>query len=163
EAQESRVTSNGTVVKWFTVEGGALVPLREEITDYDPRKRDFYKVAEKARARTWTKPYPFFHSHETGITCTELLLGPREIRAAITVDFEVGALSSYVARPGLDQARSVVFSSDGVILAYPAAERLALPDGEKLLRREDLKDPALDALLSQPPTGEQRFVELDTR
>jgi serine/threonine protein kinase len=161
EVQESRLTGRGTEVRRFTVEGGALVPLREEISSYDPRQRGFYQLAAAARARAWTPPYPFFGSHETGITCTEPVLAGGDLRAVITVDFDVGALSSYVARPGLEQARSLVYTSDGVILVYPAAERLALPAAEQLLRREDLKDPVLDALLAQPSTGGQRFVEFD--
>jgi len=163
EAQESRITARGTEVSRFTVAGGALAPLRQEVTDYDPRKRDFYTLAQAARARAWTNPYPFYGSHETGITCTEPVLAGGELSAVLTVDFEVGALSSFVARPGLPQARSLVFTKDGVILAYPAAERLALPAAERLLQREDLRDPGVDALLAQPLAGEQRFVELGAR
>ncbi len=162
EVQESRLTERGTAVRRFTVEGGALVPLRDEITSYDPRQRGFYQLAARAKARAWTPPYPFFGSHETGLTCTEPVLAGGELRAVLTVDFDVGALSSYVARPGLAQARSLVYTSDGVILAYPAADRLALPRAEQLLRREDLRDPGLDALLAEPPpAGAQRFFELD--
>jgi serine/threonine protein kinase len=163
EAQESRITARGTEVRRFTVEAGALAPLRAELTDYDPRKRGFYQLAAAARARAWTPPYPFFGSHETGITCTEPVIDGGELRAVITVDFDVGALSSFVARPGLDQARSLVYTKDGVILAYPAAERLALPAAEQLLRREDLRDPGVDALFAQPPAGAQRFLELDAQ
>ena len=163
EVQESRMTARGTEVGRFTVAGSALVPLRQVVTSYDPRQRDFYVLAATARARAWTNPYPFFGSHETGITCAEPVLAGDALRAVLTVDFDVGALSSFVARPGLEQARSLVYTSDGVILAYPAADRLALPAAEKLLRREDLRDPGVDALLAQPPAGAQRFVELPAK
>ena len=154
EAQESRIAARGTEVKRFTVNGGAIVPLREEVTDYDPRKRSFYLLAEKKRARAWTEPYTFFRSHETGITCTEPLYDAAGTLAAVlTVDFDVGALSTFVARPALDEARTLVSTRDGVILAYPAADKLALPASDKLLRYADLRDPSLDALygkLAQP-------------
>lgn len=163
EVQESRITANGSEVRRFTVEGGALVPLREEVTRYDPRRRTFYELALKARARVWTPPYPFFASHETGITCAEPLYAGTDLRAVITVDFDVGALSKYLARPALDQARSLVYTSDGVILAYPAADRLARPPAEQLLRREQLNDPAVDALLAHPPGDAQHFLELAAR
>ena len=71
----------------------------------------------------------------------------------LTVDFDVGALSSFVARPALDQARSIVYTGDGIILAYPAAEKLDLPATDKLLRAPDLKDPALDALFAAQATS----------
>ena len=163
EVQESRLTDRGTEVKRFTVDGGALVPLRDERSSYDPRQRGFYQIAVKSRARAWTPPYPFFGSHETGITCTEPLLDGGEVRAVLTVDFDVGTLSSYVARPALDQARSLVYTGDGVILAYPAADRLAPPAAEQLLRHGDLADPGIDALFAASPAGAPRFLELDAR
>jgi serine/threonine protein kinase len=191
--QESRLTAGGTDVQRFTVEGGALVPLRRETTDYDPRRRAFYQLAERTGARTWTEPYTFFASHETGITCTEPIYrsdgepatasespsapgaasgssptgragdGARELRAVLTVDFDVGALSKYVARPALEHARSLVYTRDGTILAYPAADKLALPANDKLLRHEDLRDPALEALFASTQPSELRLSELAAR
>jgi serine/threonine protein kinase len=164
EVQESRVGDKGTDVQRFTVEGGALIPLRREATDYDPRKRSFYKLAVARGARAWTEPYTFFKSHETGITCTEPVYEAdhKTVRGVLTVDFDVAALSTYVARPALDQARSLVYTADGVILAYPAAEKLALPADDKLLRHDDLHDPALTALFMAPPAASYRLLELDT-
>lgn len=80
------------------------------------------------------------------------------LRAVLTVDFDVGALSTFIARPALDHARSVVYTRDGTMLAYPAA---TLPATDKLLRHEDLKDPALEALFAANATGDGlHFVEL---
>jgi serine/threonine protein kinase len=165
EVQESTV--DPPVARWFTVERGTLQPSRTEPHDYDPRKRDFYQLAVKARARTWTEPYTFFKSHETGITCTEPAFDDKgELRAVLTVDFHVGALSSFVARPALDQARTVVYTGSGIILAYPAAETLSLPAGDKLLRVEDVNDPALDELYRTHKASASeslRFVTLQAR
>ena len=66
EVQESTV--DPPVARWFTVDRGALVPSKTEPHDYDPRKRGFYELAVRTRARAWTEPYTFFKSHETGIT-----------------------------------------------------------------------------------------------
>jgi serine/threonine protein kinase len=219
--QESKLAPSGTDVQRFTVEGGALVPLRRETTDYDPRRRAFYQLAERTGARTWTEPYTFFASHETGITCTEPVYlsgddpaapsdpatapgaasnstapasepatapggasnstapasepagapgasratpaGGRTLRAVLTVDFDVGALSKYVARPALEHARSLVYTRDGIILAYPAADKLALPANDQLLRYEDLRDPALEALFAATQPSELRLSELAAR
>ena len=140
EVQESKLAAGGTDVRRYTVAAGALAPLRRETTDYDPRQRGFYRLAVATGARAWTEPYTFFASHETGITCTEPVYEPAATAgrlrccAVLTVDFDVGALSQYVARPALEQARSLVYTRDGTILAYPAADRLALPAGDQLLR-----------------------------
>ncbi|MBA3391018.1 MAG: serine/threonine protein kinase [Deltaproteobacteria bacterium] len=160
EVQESRVSASATAVRRFTVVGGGLVPLRDEQTTYDPRTRGFYKLATAAGVRVWTEPYPFFQSHETGITCAEPVYDGSQLRAVLTVDFDVGALSKFVARPALDDARSVMFTRSGVILAYPDGDKLSLPATEKLLSYRDLGDPAIDALLAQPAATALRFVEL---
>jgi serine/threonine protein kinase len=161
DVQESKLAAGGTDVRRYRVESGALTPLRRETTDYDPRKRGFYRLAETSRARSWTEPYTFFATHETGITCAEPVYGGAGVlRAVITVDFDVGALSQYVARQALDHARSLVYTRDGIILAYPAADRLALPASDKLLRHDDLRDPALEALLAAPPPAGLELREL---
>ena len=147
--------------KWFSVVGGTLLANKTVTTHYDPRERPFYALAAHAGTRVWTAPYTFFRSHETGITCAAQLYDANHtLNAVITVDFNVSALSSVVARPALDEARSVVFTRDGTILAYPSAGNL--PRGDTLLRHEDLHDTALDALLAQPNTDHLRFTELAT-
>jgi serine/threonine protein kinase len=163
EAQESRIGASGTQVARFTVAGGALVPLRQEVTEYDPRKRGFYQLAQKAHARAWTDPYTFFGSHETGITCTEPVYDAAgALIAVLTVDFDVGALSTFVARPALDEARTLVTTRDGVILAYPAADQRKLPATDQLLRYADLHDPSLDALYARPFGSTLELADLDT-
>ncbi|HET9623644.1 MAG TPA: serine/threonine protein kinase [Kofleriaceae bacterium] len=144
--QESKLTAHGTARDRFAVAGGALSLLRHEIDDYDPRSRSFYRLAETARARVWTAPYTFFHTHETGITCAEPVFDDGgALRAVLTVDFNVGALSQYIARSPLEHARSIVYTRDGTVLAYPAATQ---PATDKLLRHDDLHDPAFEALLA---------------
>ena len=168
EVQESHPPTAGTgsgEARWYHVEGGALRLVRTERTDYDPRVRTFYQLAAKTGTRTWTEPYTFFRSHETGITCAEPIFdADHALVAVLTVDFDVGALSSFVARPALDQARSVMYTRDGTMLAYPAVDTLTLPTGDQLLRHEDLHDAALDAMFARTTAGDQlRFLELDTR
>ncbi len=163
EVQESTVLP--AIARWYVVSNGVLQPARTEPHNYDPRTRGFYKLATTQKARAWTEPYTFFKSHETGITCTEPVYDAAgEVRAVLTVDFHVGALSSFVARPALDEARTLVYTGDGTILAYPAADTLGLPDSDKVLRAADLKDPALDALFAAQKARSPdalRFLELN--
>ncbi|MEO8701831.1 MAG: serine/threonine protein kinase, partial [Kofleriaceae bacterium] len=162
ELQESHITATGTQARWFTVSTGTLVAARDKVTDYDPRTRPFYQLAAKGK-RGWTAPYAFYLTGETGITCAEPVLGEaNSLRAVLTVDFNVTALSSYIARPALDEARSIVYAGDGVILAYPAAAAVARPKPDELLRGGDLHDPALDALFRVPAAQSPAFLELET-
>jgi serine/threonine protein kinase len=157
-------SSPGGDAQWFVVKDGALVATKSEHTTYDPRTRGFYQLATTAKKRVWTEPYTFFRSHETGITCAEpLFAADGSLIAVLTVDFDVGALSDFVARPALDQARSLVFTRDGTVLAYPAGKSLPVPVNDKLLRGADIHDPALDALFALAPSDAQRFAVLPTK
>ncbi len=167
EVQESKVGARGTDVVRYAVTGGSITKLRDEATDYDPRRRGFYQLAERVGTRAWTEPYTFFRSHETGITCTEPVYdAQKQLVAVLTVDFDVGALSTFVARSTLDEAHTLVSTRDGIILAYPAADKLALPATDQLLRFADLHDPSLDALfarLARPEVGTSlSILDLDT-
>jgi len=159
EVQESHADA-GTAT-WFEVSGDLLVPKRSEKTNYDPRTRAFFLLAAKG-SRAWTEPYTFFKSHETGITCTEPVYDAKhQLAAVLTVDFDVGALSQFIARPALDEARSVVYTRDGTVLATPLTEKIAV-SGDQLLRGSDLHDPAIDALFALPPgTSASELVTRD--
>lgn len=161
ETQTSHLTPAGTKVEWFTVDGNRLVPDRDVINRYDPRTRPFYELAVKTRARAWTPPYTFAMTFETGITCTEPVYDAAgALLAVLTVDFDIDALSTFVTRPTLDHARTIVYTGDGTILAYPSAAALPPTRGDQLLRYQMLDDPALAALFAEPPSQELRLLEL---
>ncbi|CAN5682437.1 hypothetical protein BH11MYX1_BH11MYX1_08240 [soil metagenome] len=147
QVQESHADGGGAT--WFTVKNDTISAERTETTNYDPRTRSFYQLAVKTGARAWTEPYLFFKSHETGITCAEPVYDASHALVAVTtVDFDVGALSGFIARPALDQASSVVFTSTGTVLASPVTA--TVPISDKLVRGGDLHDPAFDALFAHP-------------
>ncbi|HEX3776507.1 MAG TPA: protein kinase, partial [Polyangiaceae bacterium] len=155
--QDSRITPTGTVVKRYSFVGhDALTPYREDHTDYDPRKRPFYALALANPGRVWTKPYPFFKTHFTGITRTEAIRtqtdGKAELHAVITVDFDVQALSAILSRVSLGGATTLLYADDGTLLAYPrgsdAIERLPLR-ADRALSYSDLDDPILKAFFGE--------------
>ncbi|HYP99033.1 MAG TPA: serine/threonine protein kinase [Polyangiaceae bacterium] len=152
--QDSRVNSRGSIVKRYTLVGHErITPYYEEHTGYDPRGRDFYKLAVSSGRRIWTKPYPFFKTHYTGITRTEPVYesGTKTLHAVITVDFDVTALSAVLSRTSMGGAATLLYAQDGTVLAYPAGEgkinNLPLRQDRALLY-EDLKDPRLNAFFN---------------
>ena len=151
--QISRVTEDGTLVKRFSFIGHeALQPYIEERTDYDPRSRPFYALAVQAEHRVWTKPYPFFKTHYTGITRAEAVHTNGELHAVITVDFDVAALSGILARIALGGATTLLYANDGTVLAYPrgsdAIARLPLRRDRALLY-SDIDDPLLNSFFNE--------------
>ena len=160
ELQESKPGQ----VDHYALAGKQLRFVTSEASTYDPRQRDFYQLAARTGARVWTEPYTFYRSHETGITCAEPIFDDaHQLRAVLTVDFHVAALSRFVERPALDQARSYVVTPDGIVLVHPEAGKQAIPPSDKLLRHEDLHDAALDRLFAIKPFGTQvQLVQLAT-
>ena len=178
--QDSRVTAQGTVVKRYTLIGHErIAPYFEEHTSYDPRTREFYKLAVSSGQRVWTKPYPFFKTHYTGITRAEVVHEPNsaDIHAVITVDFDVTALSAVLSRTSMGGAATLLYTHDGTVLAYPSGEGrindLPLRQDRALLF-SDLDDPLLNAFFkdekarARPPASvlasasvESPLVELD--
>jgi len=149
--QDSRVTPQGTIVKRYTLVGHErIAPYYEERSSYDPRTRDFYKLAVGSSQRVWTKPYPFFKTHYTGVTRAEAVreTSSPEVHAVITVDFDVTALSAVLSRTSMGGAATLLYTRDGNVLAYPSGEGrindLPLRQDRALLY-SDLDDPLLNA------------------
>ncbi len=152
--QESAITSTGTVRTNYQIVGDGVRATDTLTTDYDVRKRPHYTLAEQTKKRTWTAPRVYFTSKTTGITCVEpVYAADGALRAVITVDFDVGALSKFLVRSPLEGSRAVVFSGDGTILAFPAAAvpQAAIAAG-RLLRADDYADSALTALFATSGT-----------
>ena len=155
--QESRVGSRGTRLKRYDYRGhDALTPLNEEASLYDPRQRGFYTRAAAERTRIWTKPYAFYGSHHTGITRAAPVYlqegDKRQLHCVLTVDFDVNELSRLLRAGELPGMRTLLFTGDGTLLAYPQGEQriaqLSLSLEHALSYRE-LKDAHLNAFFAQ--------------
>jgi serine/threonine protein kinase len=170
----SDVTASGTIVRRYDLTGrDGLVQFEEKPWTYDPRQRDFYRLAVAARHRVWTKPYTFFSSHQTGVTCADPVFeaGPEgALRAVLTADFDVYALSRSIVPTPSEDAKTLLYASDGTLLAYPegaaALDRLALPP-DRPIAIGDLNDRALDVFLTASrergaPRGEFLRFETDS-
>jgi len=171
--QDSRVTSEGTVVKRYTLIGHErITPYYEERSSYDPREREFYKLAVSSEQRVWTKPYPFFKTHYTGITRAQAVReqGSANVHAVITVDFDVTALSAILSRTSMGGATTLLYTQDGTVLAYPHGEGRIndLPlRHDRALLYSDLDDPLLNSFFKEfngpehaPASG---LTELDVK
>lgn len=155
--QDSRIGPSGTSVRRFEYRGhDALTPLDEAASQYDPRRRDFYVKAAAARTRVWTRPYPFYGNHHTGVTraAPVYLQGgaERRLHAVLTVDFDVDELSRLLRAGELTSMHTLLFTGNGTLLAYPQGEqRIAkLPLSlEHALSYRELKDATLDAFFAK--------------
>ncbi len=150
---------------WDPTRRDGLVFVRDERSDYDPRARDFYKLALRTPGPVWTEPYPFFKTNVTGITLTQAVYErdrPSELHAVITVDFDIEALSAAMSDLEIpDGAVLVLATQSGTILAAPGfRERfpsLAYPK-DRPLAVSDLDDPVVKALVGDAgPASDEVF------
>lgn len=90
-------------------------------SDYDPRARPFYRLATRERARVWTEPYTFLPDWHTGVTRAapvyESEAADAALLAVLTVDFDTDELTRLLGTPLYANSRTLVVTSEGVVLA----------------------------------------------
>ncbi|MDX2093459.1 MAG: protein kinase [Kofleriaceae bacterium] len=161
--QETRVADRTRTS--YALRDGQMVVLSVEPSQYEPLQRPQYLKPVEAKRRVWLPPRTFETSHRTGVTVSEpVLAADGTLIAVVSLDFDVAALSRVIGRPPLPGARTVMFTRDGTILAFPGAPIPEKAAKEKrLLRYEDYKDPALTALFARIESGREQaqFAELE--
>ena len=154
--QESRVGGEGGgKFRHHRFAAKRLMWDRDEPTDYDPRKRKWWEVALRENKRAWTEPYPFFTGNRTGVTRVEPIYGwDGRLHSVMAVDFDVSALSEFMARAESADVHALVYAGDGVVLAYPkaAAQIAKLRPTSHALNYRDVNDPLLSAFFQSLPT-----------
>lgn len=154
--QDSRLRGGTTEVRRYHLAShGELVLQRIEQSSYDPRERSFYKLAVQNGERAWTEPYPFFRTHQTGVTRVAPVYrgdgAARTLHAVATVDFDVLGLSSQLSHLQLKGTRALLYEKGGTILAYASDRDVATQYNRKedrLLTYADLHDPVISALFA---------------
>jgi len=147
--QESVVGASKTARTNYAIAGREIRTLETKQNDYDVRKRPHYQFAAEQRTRAWMPPRLFYTSKTTGVTCVEPVIVDGAIVAVLTVDFDVGGLSELLVRAPMKDARTVLFSRDGTILAFPGVKPPEIAVREnRLLSYTDYDDPALNALFA---------------
>lgn len=152
----------------YTFDAGKLIKNTSHFSSFDPRTRAWYIKAEENRAPIWSEPYVFYFNHHPGVTRALPIYDDEDgdLIGVVGVDFDVEALTAFMAagESGKEGARTVVFSRDGVVLAYPfGAEKLAaLPTLNQVITDDALGDADLSALVNSIVTlpAAQRNIEL---
>lgn len=121
----------------------------QDDSGYDPRRRPWYAVARRSDGHAWTAPYIFYNRHVPGISCVRALRGRgagAAVRGVYSVDFELDALSRFVAQLKPSQNSVVfVYTQEGEVLAHPTLSVVERGAEPRLVRLADVRDPALQA------------------
>ena len=116
---------------------------------YDPRARPFYLKAKAAGRPVWLPPYVFYEQGVPGVSYSAPVTdaGGR-LKGVLSVDFDLNALSEFVAGLGVsDRSRVFLFTADGVLLAHPdrrEAVRAGSRGAGELPTLADAGDPVVD-------------------
>src|SRR6516225_6978124 len=124
--------------------------LPEYDSAYDPRVRPWYTKTKAARRLVWMQPYIFYDQGVPGISCTAPLEDQMgQFRGVVTADFDLNALSAFVARVSVSpNSRFFLYTADETLLAHPT-QRVVTPERQKtagkLLTLADTNDPLVNA------------------
>ncbi|HEY1378179.1 MAG TPA: SpoIIE family protein phosphatase [Gemmataceae bacterium] len=128
----------------------------EHDSAYDPRVRPFYTKAKAAGRLVWLPPYIFYDQGVPGISCAAPLEDREgKFRGVVTADFDLNALSGFIARLSVSpNSRFFLYTADETLLAHPT-RRVVAPEGQraagKLLTLADTDDPLVDAFRGRVP------------
>jgi sigma-B regulation protein RsbU (phosphoserine phosphatase) len=150
QVTRSRIVNDKTRRAVYDVlpDGAQKLLKTEDESDYDPRKRPFYIGAKRAGRLVWLPPYVFYWQWVPGITCAVPVKYPSgKLRGVLTADFDLNALSDFVAGLSVSEHSLVfLFTSDQVLLAHPNRRGVSgTGETSKLLTLTDAGDPLVDA------------------
>jgi sigma-B regulation protein RsbU (phosphoserine phosphatase) len=94
---------------------------RDDDSGFDPRKRPWYDKAKKKGRRVWLPPYVFYKTGLPGISCAAPIRDrDGRLRGVVSVDFDLNALSEFVAGLAVSEHSKVfLFTADESLLAHP--------------------------------------------
>src|SRR6516225_2565967 len=154
--RQTRIVKGKTPTREYFVlpDGTWQLALPEFDSAYDPRVRPFYTKAKTARRLVWLEPYIFYDQGVPGISCAAPLQDSTgRFQGVVTADFDLNALSAFVARVSVSpNSRFFMYTADGTLLAHPT-RRVVTPERQKtagkLLTLADTDDPLVDAFRGQ--------------
>lgn len=149
---QSRIVDGRThLVERDVLPSGSLrLARREDDSGYDPRTRPFYRKAKQEGRLVWLPPYVFYNQGVPGISCaTPVSGGTGKLRGVLSIDFDLNALSEFVAGLSVSEHSKVfLFTANDLLLAHPD-QKMRVVTGQRgagsLPTLRDVGDPLVDA------------------
>jgi sigma-B regulation protein RsbU (phosphoserine phosphatase) len=140
----------------------------DDNSHYDPRVRPFYRQAKEVGRLVWLRPYVFQLWWAPGITCAAPVTDATgQFRGVLTADFDLTALSEFIAGVSVSEhSRVFLFTDDQVLLAHPSQRGGAITgsaETARLLNLADAGDPIVDDYRARlrpdllQPDGDESF------
>jgi serine phosphatase RsbU (regulator of sigma subunit) len=156
--RQTRIVNGTTPTLEYDVPpGGPWRLARPEFDSaYDPRVRPWYTRIKAAGRLVWMPPYIFYDQGVPGITCGAPLLDRKgAFRGVVTADFDLNALTRFVARLKVSpNSRFFMYLSNETLLAHPT-QKVIGTEGQRaagaLLTLADIDDPLVRAFRGRTP------------
>lgn len=146
-----------------SVEGEWRLSEVDENSGYDPRTRNFYLRAKELNRTVWLPPYMFYEG-VPGITCASPVFdAEHKLRGVVTVDFNLMALSEFIARLSISpHSRVFLYTADGALLAYSngsagATDSTSQPS--RLRRLDEVRDSLIQSFAKADRRGTVRATD----
>jgi adenylate cyclase len=110
-------------IRNFRPEGTEWISTGEERSDYDPRKRPFWKTGVEHPSGSWTDPYVFAVTGATGYTYVLAHQEKGEVKGYWGIDFQIDHLSDFLKKLDVGKKGSIyIVANDGKIVASSTKE-----------------------------------------
>ncbi|NIX78111.1 adenylate/guanylate cyclase domain-containing protein [Microvirga terricola] len=143
-------SSSQHTARWVVTdrEGKELRRIPPQPSEFDPRRRPWYRASLQSPGMIITPPYRFASVPEVGITLARQ--SRQQEDAVFGIDMTLASLDLYLEKLRIPaELELLVFDNSGVLIAHPrgAAYRAALPDRSgKLLTVDDARSPLLTGM-----------------
>jgi diguanylate cyclase (GGDEF)-like protein len=104
--------------EWSGSAHGSNAPLKkEELDNYDPRSRPWYKKAKAKRSIVWTSPYIFNTSKKLGVTVSSPIMDENgSIIGVVGIDIRLEKLIEFLDRYNINDLGSLFMSTNAGFL-----------------------------------------------
>ncbi|HEY1859468.1 MAG TPA: cache domain-containing protein, partial [Gemmataceae bacterium] len=168
--RQTRIVNGKTPTLEYDVQlDGTWRQVKPEFdSGYDPRVRPWYTKIKAAGRLVWMPPYIFYDQGVPGITCGAPLRDRSDrYRGVVTADFDLNALTTFVARLSVSpNSRFFMYTTDETLLAHPS-QKVVGAAGQRaageLLTFGDMDDPLVEAFRGRvsadplPPGATESF------
>jgi serine phosphatase RsbU (regulator of sigma subunit) len=157
--RQTRIVNGKTPTLEYDVHPGGKWRLAKPEFDsaYDPRIRPWYTTIKAAGRRVWMPPYIFYDQGVPGITCGAPLLDRTgAVRGVVTADFDLNALTKFVARLNVSpNSRFFMYTTRETLLAHPSQKVVGSAGNRaagELLTLGDIDDPLVEPFRGRIPS-----------
>nr|WP_085757329.1 HD domain-containing phosphohydrolase [Oceanicoccus sagamiensis] len=147
---------------FFDKEMTILDQLDFGTSDYDPRKRSWFKEAPRNQGNYLSEPYLFYFLKQPGLTSARKAV---QSDAVIAADISLIALSNALKQTFISPSAITAISNDkGEILAYNQSSKLTLgshkDDSLHIIKLSELNHSAIDSFLGDTQAQQSEFFQV---